>query len=90
MNRCSSDDSLPHDNNSGDKELIHVPALISPGSADDVDLSPPDITVASLDCDPLPFQCSPPQAEPKCLNSSTSLRSRSASLRRSRASWRRT
>uniref|UniRef100_A0A663F0T0 Rho GTPase activating protein 32 n=1 Tax=Aquila chrysaetos chrysaetos TaxID=223781 RepID=A0A663F0T0_AQUCH len=74
MNRCNSYDNLPHDNDSdGDEGLIHVPALISPRSAEDVDLSPPDIGVASLDFDPMSFQCSPPQAESECLESSTSL-----------------
>ncbi|KFP46201.1 Rho GTPase-activating protein 32, partial [Cathartes aura] len=74
MNRCNSYDNLPHDNDSdGEEGLIHVPALISPRSAEDVDLSPPDIGVASLDFDPMSFQCSPPQAESECLDSSTSL-----------------
>uniref|UniRef100_A0A803XZJ7 Rho GTPase activating protein 32 n=1 Tax=Meleagris gallopavo TaxID=9103 RepID=A0A803XZJ7_MELGA len=73
MNRCNSYDNLPHDNSDGDKELIHVPALISPRSAEDVDLSPPDIGVASLDFDPMSFQCSPPQTESDCPDSSTSM-----------------
>ncbi|NXY75512.1 RHG32 protein, partial [Glareola pratincola] len=73
MNRCNSYDNLPHDDSDGDEGLIHVPALISPRSAEDVDLSPPDIGVASLDFDPMSFQCSPPQAESECLESSTSL-----------------
>ncbi|NXA38951.1 RHG32 protein, partial [Eudromia elegans] len=73
MNRCNSYDNLPHDDSDGDEGLIHVPALISPRSAEDVDLSPPDIGVASLDFDPMSFQCSPPQAEPECLESNTSL-----------------
>ncbi|NXF23948.1 RHG32 protein, partial [Rhodinocichla rosea] len=73
MNRCNSYDNLPHDDSDGDEGLIHVPALISPRSSEDVDLSPPDIGVASLDFDPMSFQCSPPQAESECLNSSTSL-----------------
>uniref|UniRef100_A0A674I706 Rho GTPase activating protein 32 n=1 Tax=Terrapene triunguis TaxID=2587831 RepID=A0A674I706_9SAUR len=74
MNRCNSYDNLPHDNESdGDEGLIHVPALISPRSAEDVDLSPPDIGVASLDFDPMSFQCSPPKAESECLASSISL-----------------
>ncbi|NWX87791.1 RHG32 protein, partial [Nothoprocta ornata] len=73
MNRCNSYDNLPHDDSDGDEGLIHVPALISPRSAEDVDLSPPDIGVASLDFDPMSFQCSPPQAEPECLESHTSL-----------------
>uniref|UniRef100_A0A8C3RXF2 Rho GTPase-activating protein 32 n=1 Tax=Chelydra serpentina TaxID=8475 RepID=A0A8C3RXF2_CHESE len=74
MNRCNSYDNLPHDNESdGDEGLIHVPALISPRAAEDVDLSPPDIGVASLDFDPMSFQCSPPKAESECLDSSISL-----------------
>ncbi|XP_025895112.1 rho GTPase-activating protein 32 [Nothoprocta perdicaria] len=73
MNRCNSYDNLPHDDSDGDEGLIHVPALISPRSAEDVDLSPPDIGVASLDFDPMSFQCSPPQPEPECLESHTSL-----------------
>ncbi|NWV99734.1 RHG32 protein, partial [Machaerirhynchus nigripectus] len=73
MNRCNSYDNLPHDDSDADEGLIHVPALISPRSSEDVDLSPPDIGVASLDFDPMSFQCSPPQAESECLDSSTSL-----------------
>uniref|UniRef100_A0A8D0G213 Rho GTPase activating protein 32 n=1 Tax=Sphenodon punctatus TaxID=8508 RepID=A0A8D0G213_SPHPU len=74
VNRCNSYDNLPHNNDSdGDEGLIHVPALMSPRSAEDVDLSPPEIGVASLDFDPMSFQCSPPQAESECLDSSTSL-----------------
>lgn len=73
MNRCNSYDNLPHHDSDGDEGIIHVPALISPRSSEDVDLSPPDIGVASLDFDPMSFQCSPPQAESECLESSTSL-----------------
>ncbi|XP_074832897.1 rho GTPase-activating protein 32 isoform X3 [Carettochelys insculpta] len=74
MNRCNSYDNLPHDNEGdGEEGLIHVPALISPRSAEEVDLSPPDIGVASLDFDPMSFQCSPPKAESECLDSSISL-----------------
>ena len=69
-------------NNNGDKALICVPAPMSPGSAEDADLSPPAMAVASLDCDSVSFQCSPPHAESECPGSSTSMRSRSASLRR--------
>ncbi|KAM6043239.1 rho GTPase-activating protein 32 isoform 2-T5 [Chlamydotis macqueenii] len=71
MNRCNSYDNLPRSKDSdGDEGLIHVPALISPRSTEDVDLSPPDIGVASLDFDPMSFQCSPPKAESKCLDTS--------------------
>ncbi|XP_045441401.1 rho GTPase-activating protein 32 isoform X3 [Pipistrellus kuhlii] len=63
-NRCNSYDNLPHDNESEeDLGLLHIPALVSPPSAEDVDLSPPDMGVASLDFDPMSFQCSPPRAE---------------------------
>uniref|UniRef100_A0ABM5EPR4 Rho GTPase-activating protein 32 isoform X2 n=1 Tax=Pogona vitticeps TaxID=103695 RepID=A0ABM5EPR4_9SAUR len=74
MNRCNSYDNLPHDHESdGDEGHLHVPALISPKSSEDVDLSPPEIGVASLDFDPMSFQCSPPKAESECLDSSNSL-----------------
>ncbi|XP_029429014.1 rho GTPase-activating protein 32 isoform X2 [Rhinatrema bivittatum] len=64
LNRCNSYDNLPHDNETdADEGLIHVPALMSPRSPEEVDLSPPDIGVASLDFDPMSFQCSPPQLE---------------------------
>ncbi|XP_016059950.1 PREDICTED: rho GTPase-activating protein 32 isoform X1 [Miniopterus natalensis] len=73
-NRCNSYDNLPHDNESEeDVGLLHIPALVSPHSAEDVDLSPPDIGVASLDFDPMSFQCSPPKAESECLESGASL-----------------
>ncbi|XP_045078507.1 rho GTPase-activating protein 32-like isoform X3 [Coregonus clupeaformis] len=46
----------------GDDGPIYVPALISPprSAGEDVDLSPPDIGMASLDFDPMSFQCSLP------------------------------
>ncbi|XP_037697872.1 rho GTPase-activating protein 32 isoform X1 [Choloepus didactylus] len=72
-NRCNSYDNLPHDNESEEEiGLLHIPALISPHSAEDVDLSPPDIGVASLDFDPMSFQCSPPKPESECLESGAS------------------
>ncbi|XP_015354523.2 rho GTPase-activating protein 32 isoform X2 [Marmota marmota marmota] len=72
-NRCNSYDNLPHDNESEEEVgLLHIPALLSPHSAEDVDLSPPDIGVASLDFDPMSFQCSPPKAESECLESGAS------------------
>ncbi|KAJ7305041.1 hypothetical protein JRQ81_010830, partial [Phrynocephalus forsythii] len=74
MNRCNSYDNLPHEPESdGEEGHLHIPALLSPKSAEDVDLSPPEIGVASLDFDPMSFQCSPPKAESECLDSSTSL-----------------
>lgn len=61
---CNSYDNLGHGESDGDDGPICVPALISPPrSADDVDLSPPDIGMASLDFDPMSFQCSLPLAE---------------------------
>ncbi|XP_045871254.1 rho GTPase-activating protein 32 isoform X4 [Meles meles] len=72
-NRCNSYDNLPHDNESEDEVgLLHIPALMSPHAAEDVDLSPPDIGVASLDFDPMSFQCSPPKPESECLESGAS------------------
>ncbi|XP_007539569.1 rho GTPase-activating protein 32 isoform X2 [Erinaceus europaeus] len=72
-NRCNSYDNLPHDNESEEEVgLLHIPALMSPHSAEDVDLSPPDIGVASLDFDPMSFQCSPPKAESECLEGGAS------------------
>ncbi|XP_012585210.1 PREDICTED: rho GTPase-activating protein 32 isoform X2 [Condylura cristata] len=72
-NRCNSYDNLPHDNESEEEVgLLHIPALMSPHAAEDVDLSPPDIGVASLDFDPMSFQCSPPKAESECLESGAS------------------
>uniref|UniRef100_G3X239 Rho GTPase-activating protein 32 n=1 Tax=Sarcophilus harrisii TaxID=9305 RepID=G3X239_SARHA len=73
-NRCNSYDNLPHDNESEEEEgLLHIPALMSPHLTEDVDLSPPDIGVASLDFDPMSFQCSPPKAESECLESTASI-----------------
>ncbi|XP_053307703.1 rho GTPase-activating protein 32 isoform X3 [Spea bombifrons] len=63
-NRCNSYDNLPQDQDSdGDEGLIHIPAMLSTRCHDDEDLSPPDIGMASLDFDPMSFQCSPPQLE---------------------------
>ncbi|XP_019465794.1 rho GTPase-activating protein 32-like [Meleagris gallopavo] len=72
-NHCSSNSSLPSNISDGEKELIHVHVLISPGSAEDADLSLPDTAVTSLDCDPVPLQCSPYQTEAECSDSSTSV-----------------
>ncbi|XP_042695520.1 rho GTPase-activating protein 32-like, partial [Centrocercus urophasianus] len=72
-NGCGSADSLPHNNSDGKKELIQVQALIAPSSAEDADLSLPDTTGTSLDCDTVPLQCSPAQAQPECPDSSTSI-----------------
>ena len=54
------------------KVLIQVEALISPGCAEDADLSLPETTVTELDCDGAPLQCSPAQAQPECPDSSSS------------------
>lgn len=68
-NRCNSYDNLPHDQDSdGDEGLIHVPAMLSSRSHEDEDLSPPDIGVASLDFDPMSFQCSPPKLDSEGLD----------------------
>ncbi|XP_036393690.1 rho GTPase-activating protein 32 [Megalops cyprinoides] len=62
---CNSYDNLPRGDSDGDEGHLRVPALISPPrSAEDVDLSPPDIGVASLDFDPMSFQFSLPATEP--------------------------
>uniref|UniRef100_A0A672RSZ6 Rho GTPase activating protein 32 n=1 Tax=Sinocyclocheilus grahami TaxID=75366 RepID=A0A672RSZ6_SINGR len=80
---CNSYDNLGHGESDGDDGPICVPALISPPrSADDVDLSPPDIGMASLDFDPMSFQCSLPLAE----TSIFSLDTDESSLKRSLAS----
>uniref|UniRef100_A0AAQ5ZL42 Rho GTPase-activating protein 32 n=1 Tax=Amphiprion ocellaris TaxID=80972 RepID=A0AAQ5ZL42_AMPOC len=60
---CNSYDNLDATEDSdGDDGPICVPALISPprSGGEDVDLSPPDIGMASLDFDPMSFQCSLP------------------------------
>ncbi|XP_041863785.1 rho GTPase-activating protein 32 isoform X3 [Melanotaenia boesemani] len=60
---CNSYDNLDATEDSdADDGPICVPALISPprSAGEDVDLSPPDIGMASLDFDPMSFQCSVP------------------------------
>lgn len=60
---CNSYDNLDATEDSdGDDGPICVPALISPprSAGEDVDLIPPDIGMASLDFDPMSFQCSLP------------------------------
>ncbi|XP_041807664.1 rho GTPase-activating protein 32 isoform X2 [Chelmon rostratus] len=60
---CNSYDNLDATEDSdGDDGPICVPALISPprSAGEEVDLSPPDIGMASLDFDPMSFQCSLP------------------------------
>ncbi|XP_029107327.1 rho GTPase-activating protein 32 isoform X2 [Scleropages formosus] len=62
---CNSYDNVVQGESDGDEGPICVPALISPPrSNEDVDLSPPDIGMASLDFDPMSFQCSLPMTEP--------------------------
>ncbi|XP_031465338.1 rho GTPase-activating protein 32-like [Phasianus colchicus] len=73
MNRCSSNSSLTHDNSDGEKELIQVHALITPGSAEVADLGLPDTTVTSVVCNQESLQCSPSQAQCECPDSSTSM-----------------
>ena len=72
-NRCGSDESLPYNISEGMKVLIQVEALISPGGAEDADLSLPETTLTDLDCDGAPLQCSPAQAQPECPDSSSSM-----------------
>ncbi|XP_019466710.1 rho GTPase-activating protein 32-like [Meleagris gallopavo] len=72
-NHCSSNCSLPSNNSDGEKELVQVHVLISPGSAEDADLSLPDTTVTSLDCDPVSLQCCPSQTRAERSDSSTSM-----------------
>ncbi|XP_059398002.1 rho GTPase-activating protein 32-like isoform X2 [Carassius carassius] len=80
---CNSYDNLGHGESDGDYGPICVPALISPPrTADDVDLSPPDIGMASLDFDPMSFQCSLPLTD----TSIFSLDTDESSLKRSPAS----
>lgn len=51
----------PRGDSAGDQGQLRVPALISPPcSVEDVDLSPPELGMASLDFDPMSFQCSLP------------------------------
>lgn len=60
---CNSYDNLdPTEDSDVDDGPICVPALISPprSAGEDVDLSPPDIGMATLDFDPMSFQCSLP------------------------------
>lgn len=62
---CNSYDNLdPTEESDGDDGPICVPALISPprSAGEDVDLSPPDIGMATLDFDPMSFQCSLPDS----------------------------
>ncbi|XP_036066628.1 rho GTPase-activating protein 32 isoform X2 [Oryzias melastigma] len=58
---CNSYDNMDAGEDSDDGPIC-VPALISPprSAGEDVDLSPPDIGMASLDFDPMSFQCSGP------------------------------
>ncbi|KAM8898688.1 rho GTPase-activating protein 32 isoform 3-T4 [Spinachia spinachia] len=61
---CNSYDNLnATEDSDGEDGPICVPALISPprSAGEDVDLSPPDIGMASLDFDPMSFQCSLPE-----------------------------
>lgn len=77
---CNSYDNVGHGDSDGDDGPICVPALISPPrSTDDVDLSPPDIGMATLDFDPMSFQCSLPLAESSVLSPEVD----AASLKRS-------
>ncbi|XP_058272127.1 rho GTPase-activating protein 32 isoform X3 [Hemibagrus wyckioides] len=69
---CNSYDNIDRGDSEGDDGPICVPALISPPrSTDDVDLSPPDIGMATLDFDPMSFQCSLPLAESSAISPDT-------------------
>lgn len=68
---CNSYDNIDHGESEGDDGPICVPALISPPRSDDVDLSPPDIGMATLDFDPMSFQCSLPLAESSAISPDT-------------------
>ena len=66
--QCSPAQSQPECLDS-EKEVTIVQAIISPSSAEGDDLSLPETTDTSLDCDPMPSQCSPVQSQPECLDS---------------------
>ncbi|XP_061660423.1 rho GTPase-activating protein 32 isoform X2 [Syngnathoides biaculeatus] len=62
---CNSYDKMgATEDSDGEDGPICVPALISPprSTGEDVDLIPPDIGMASLDFDPMSFQCGLPDA----------------------------
>ncbi|XP_042679065.1 uncharacterized protein LOC122162649, partial [Centrocercus urophasianus] len=86
-NGCGSDDSLQRNNEDGEKELIQVQVLVSPGSAEVADPRLPDTTGTSLDCDPVPLQCSPAQAQPGCPDSSTSVQEQFTLTQRLIGQW---
>lgn len=64
LHRNSYDNLDPTEDSDVDDGPICVPALISPPrlAGEDVDLSPPDIGMTTLDFDPMSFQCSLPDA----------------------------
>ncbi|XP_019467149.1 rho GTPase-activating protein 32-like, partial [Meleagris gallopavo] len=79
-NHCSSNGSLLCNISDGQKELIHVHVLISPGSAEDADLSLPDTIVTSLACNPVPLQGSPAQTEAESSQEQVSISEEEQSL----------
>ncbi|XP_060702642.1 rho GTPase-activating protein 32 isoform X1 [Hemiscyllium ocellatum] len=62
LNHCNSYDNLPNDESEREEGVHPMPALLS-SRMEDVELSPPDMGAASLDFDPMSFQCSPPRTE---------------------------
>ncbi|XP_048418074.1 rho GTPase-activating protein 32-like isoform X2 [Stegostoma tigrinum] len=62
LNHCNSYDNLPNDESEIEEAMHQVPALLS-SRMEDLELSPPDMGAASLDFDPMSFQCSPPRTE---------------------------
>lgn len=84
---CNSYDNLDGTEDSdGDDGPICVPALISPprSAGEDVDLSPPDIGMASLDFDPMSFQCSLPDTSYAFPLDDSPVRAEGSTLKRNR------
>uniref|UniRef100_A0A3B3ZRX9 Rho GTPase-activating protein 32 n=1 Tax=Periophthalmus magnuspinnatus TaxID=409849 RepID=A0A3B3ZRX9_9GOBI len=84
---CNSYDNLDGTEDSdGDEGPICVPALISPprSAGEDVDLSPPDIGMASLDFDPMSFQCSAPDTSYAFPLEESSMGAEASTLKRSK------
>lgn len=87
---CNSYDNLDGTEDSdGDDGPICVPALISPprSAGEDVDLSPPDIGMASLDFDPMSFQCSLPDTSYAFPLDDSPARAEGSTLKRSQGNF---
>lgn len=76
---CSSTDSLQYDSSDGEKNIIIVQAVIHPIPPEAADLSLPDTTDTSRDCDPEPFEDSPAQEQPECPESDTTMQAQVSS-----------